>query len=80
MTASQHFARIIIEQVLTHGVPHYHLLNVNIPALPVEEIKGYKICRQARQARWQETFFERQDPHGRNYYWLTGDFVYADTR
>ena len=78
MEPTQHFARQIIEQMLTKGVPQYHLLNVNVPILPTEKIKGIRICRQALQSKWVESFDERQDPQGRNYYWLTGDFVTED--
>jgi 5'-nucleotidase len=49
------------------------LLNVNIPKLPLAEIKGMKVCRQA-EARWTEEFLENKDPIGRPYYWLTGKF------
>jgi 5'-nucleotidase len=49
------------------------LLNVNIPKLPLDEIKGMKVCRQA-EARWTEEFLENKDPFGRPYYWLTGKF------
>ena len=49
------------------------LLNVNIPKLPLSDIKGMKVCRQA-EARWTEEFQENKDPFGRPYYWLTGKF------
>ena len=48
-------------------------LNVNIPQLPPEEIKGIKICRQAK-AYWADNFDKRYDQFGKPYYWLTGDF------
>jgi len=54
------------------------LLNVNIPALPAEELKGIKLCRQA-DARWVEEFKEGKDPRGMKYYWLAGEFVNMDT-
>ena len=53
------------------------MLNVNIPKLLKEEIKGIKICRQAR-ARWEEEFDRRTNPQGRDYYWLTGKFISED--
>lgn len=53
------------------------VLNVNIPSIPVELLKGMKICRQA-YAKYVEDFVERLDPHGRHYYWLTGEFVNFD--
>ncbi|HWB61982.1 MAG TPA: 5'/3'-nucleotidase SurE, partial [Chitinophagales bacterium] len=65
------------EQVLKYGIPKHTLLNVNIPKLTLEEIKGMKICRQA-QAKWEEEYLERNDPMGRPYYWLTGKFVNYD--
>ena len=61
------------------GIPSigFSLLNVNIPKLPVREIKGVKICRQA-MAKWDEEFDERLDPNKRKYYWLTGKFINYD--
>jgi 5'-nucleotidase len=49
-------------------------LNVNIPKLTADQIKGIKVVRQAK-ANWVERFDERKDPYGRDYYWLTGEFV-----
>lgn len=71
------FARTIAEQVLQFGLPQATLLNVNIPAVNEDEIKGIKICRQA-VAKWEEEYDERFDPHGKKYYWLTGKFVNYD--
>ncbi|MEL7021243.1 MAG: 5'/3'-nucleotidase SurE [Bacteroidota bacterium] len=77
-SAAQHFARQIIQNILSKGMPGgCRLLNVNIPALPQESIKGIKVCRQA-EARWVEAFSESFDPLGRPYYWLTGEFVNED--
>ncbi|MCB9252784.1 MAG: 5'/3'-nucleotidase SurE [Flavobacteriales bacterium] len=75
--AAAHYAVKISEQVLKKGLEPGTLLNVNFPDLPLEEIKGLKICRQAR-AKWVEEFYEREDPYHRKYYWLTGKFVNKD--
>ena len=75
--AATHFARVISEQILKNGLPKSTLLNVNIPKLKQDEIKGIKICRQAI-AKWEEEYIQRQDPYGRDYYWLTGNFVNHD--
>ena len=40
-------------------------------------IKGIKIGRQAN-ALWVEKFDKRQSPMGRDYYWLTGEFIDGD--
>ncbi len=76
-TASRHYARIIVEQVLASPPEKHIVLNVNIPIAKPDEIKGLKICRQA-YAKYVEDFLERTDPHGRKYYWLTGEFVNFD--
>lgn len=48
-------------------------LNVNIPNVPLEKIRGIVPCRQ-NKGYWREEFEHRQDPRGRDYYWLTGYF------
>lgn len=63
----------VLEQKLPQGV----VLNVNIPKLKKEEIKGVKICRQAH-GNWVEDFDKRLSPQGEDYYWLTGKFVNLD--
>ncbi|MCE3226043.1 MAG: stationary phase survival protein SurE [Bacteroidetes bacterium] len=64
----------IISKALENKMPKGVCLNVNIPKLNEKEIKGVKVVRQSK-ANWVERFEERQDPYGRNYYWLTGEFV-----
>ncbi|MFL5774556.1 MAG: 5'/3'-nucleotidase SurE [Flavisolibacter sp.] len=76
-TASRKYARIIVEQMLKSPPDKHCVLNVNIPIATVDEIKGIKICRQA-YAKYEEDFIERNDPHNRKYYWLTGEFVNFD--
>src|SRR4028119_952935 len=76
-TAARKYARIIVEQMLQATPEKHTVLNVNIPIATPEEIKGIKICRQA-YAKYEEDFLERTDPHGRRYYWLTGEFVNFD--
>ena len=76
-TAAQVYAERIVRNMLNSGISNDALLNVNFPKLPLNEIKGLKICRQAN-ARWVEEFDERRDPNGKNYYWLTGKFVNKD--
>ncbi len=79
LSAAKEIARIVITTALRQRLAIGQLLNVNIPNLPLEEIKGIKTTRQA-MGRWVEEFEERADPHGRKYYWLTGKFLLQDTR
>lgn len=77
-TAAKKYARILVEHVLKSKQEDKHLcLNVNIPKGEDKLIRGIKICRQA-YAKYEEEFDERKDPHGRRYYWLTGEFVNFD--
>jgi 5'-nucleotidase len=71
------YAEIIAKKVLRDGLPTSTVLNVNIPKCLPEEIKGLKICRQAR-AKWEEDYDERNDPRGKRYFWLRGKFVNHD--
>lgn len=72
------FIKKIALNVLESGLPKGVVLNVNIPKLKKEEIKGIKICRQAK-ARWLEEFDRRESPQGRVYYWMTGKFINEET-
>jgi 5'-nucleotidase len=76
-SAAAHYARKLAHEVLRNGLPDCNLLNVNIPAVPMKEIKGIKVCRQA-EGNWIETFQEGKDPRGQRYYWLTGEFSHDD--
>lgn len=76
-SACKPFIQEIITYVLSNGLTNCKLLNVNIPMVNHEEIKGCLICRQS-EARWVERYVESEDPRGQKYYWLTGDFVNYD--
>lgn len=76
-TGAQHYARLLVQQVLGKQIDKHLCLNVNVPKAPLELLKGLKVCRQA-YAKYEEEFTERFDPHGRKYYWLTGEFVNFD--
>lgn len=74
MEASKYYAERIIGDVLRANPGVQTCLNVNIPDLPLDQIKGVRVVRQNR-GHWVEEFFARKDPRGREYYWLTGNFV-----
>ena len=73
-TQAERFVSQIIEDALQHKMPKGICLNVNIPNRVAAEIMGIKVVRQAK-GNWVERFEERKDPYGRDYYWLTGEFV-----
>jgi 5'-nucleotidase len=74
---TRNYIKKIIEAVLQNGLPKDIVLNVNFPKLNTDEIKGIKICRQAK-AKYVEKFDKRQSPFGKEYYWLAGEFECHD--
>ena len=75
--AIETFVKKITLEALEQGIPKNVVLNVNFPKLAQQDIKGIKICRQAK-ANWVEEFDKRTNPLGREYYWLTGTFINQD--
>ena len=67
------YIRIVMKKLASESLPPGICLNVNIPANRKDEIKGIKVCRQAK-GNWKEEFEKRKDPMGKTYYWLTGIF------
>jgi len=53
------------------------LLNVNIPNIPRENIRGIKITRVGN-GNWKDYYDKRQDPFGRDYYWFAGTYYYSN--
>jgi 5'-nucleotidase len=62
----------IVTKVIDHHIPVGVLLNVNIPYLPEDEIKGLRITRQGTRV-YHDRLDQRIDPRGRPYFWIGGD-------
>ncbi len=62
----------VTEKVLERGLPKGVLLNVNIPYLPAEQIKGFQITRQGKRV-YRDALDARIDPLGKPYYWIGGE-------
>ncbi len=71
------FARTLSATVMQKGLPKGTLLNVNVPAVPREEIKGVVVTRQGKSI-WNDEFEARRDPSNREYFWLKGDLLELD--
>lgn len=71
------FSRELIRFIMTHGLGEGAALNVNIPALPPEEIKGVAVARQG-VSQHVERFERRVDPRGNVYYWLSGETSFEE--
>ncbi len=65
-------AALVVEKWMKHGFAPEIVLNVNVPYLPFEEIKGYQITRTGLRI-YRDELVRRQDPRGRPYYWIGGE-------
>ena len=55
-------------------MPPFTALNINVPSVEREDLKGWRITRQSRR-RYKDYFEKRKDPYGNNYYWIFGEVV-----
>ncbi|MFH1909255.1 MAG: 5'/3'-nucleotidase SurE, partial [Chloroflexota bacterium] len=65
-------ARRVAAKVLAEGLPEGVLLNVNVPYLKENELKGLMVTRQGLRL-YRDTLERRLDPRGRPYYWIGGE-------
>jgi len=71
-TTAARVAAMVVEKWNQHGFSPEVVLNVNVPYLPFEEIKGYQITRTGLRI-YRDELVRRQDPRGRPYYWIGGE-------
>ena len=71
-------ARKLVSDLYGKTLPKGTLLNVNIPALPTEKIKGMKVTSLS-QSYWEDNYEHRVDPLGHDYYWFNGKYVVPDS-
>lgn len=67
----------LIKKIDVKKIPEFTTLNVNVPNVDFEEIKGLKVTRQSTR-RYEDYFEERKDPYGNSYYWMLGKIVEDD--
>jgi 5'-nucleotidase len=65
-------ARQVVQIWQECGLPAGILLNVNVPMLPGEQLKGFRVTRQGLRV-YRDRLDRRVDPRGRPYYWIGGD-------
>lgn len=72
------FAARLALLVAERGLPEGTLLNVNVPAVSENQIKGVVLTKQG-SSKWDDTFDVRRDPANREYFWLTGKMEVTDS-
>ncbi len=66
---AEHFTRAVIKKILGISLERGALLSVNIPNVPIEDVKGIRVATQG-QRKIVEKLERRLDPKGRPYYWI----------
>lgn len=72
-TAAQ-FARKLALMVVKEGLPQGTLLNVNVPNLPPEKIRGVQLTCLGKRI-YEDVVVEKVDPRGKKYYWIAGNRI-----
>lgn len=67
-----HAAGKVAQHVIENGLPSEILLNVNVPFLKDDEIRGFRLTRQGLRV-YHSRLDEGLDPRGRPFYWIAGD-------
>lgn len=67
------YGRKVIDWVLADGLKRGIYLNVNVPAIPIDQIRGIRMARQGL-GRWVREFDHRVTLRGKHYFWMVGDF------
>jgi 5'-nucleotidase len=76
-TGAQKVVQAVVASILQKGLPSGTCLNVNIPSVAADAIRGIKVCRGAH-AMWDDFFDKREDQFGNPYFWLSGKFGATD--
>ena len=71
------YAQRVARMVLKHRLPPKVLLNVNVPNLPLGEVKGVRFTRQG-DSGYDETFELHSDPRSVPYYMRVGSYRVSD--
>jgi len=67
-------AQAVVNFIMDKGLRDGTALNVNVPGIPPEQVKGIVFARQG-VSRFEERFERRSDPRGNTYYWLAGETI-----
>ena len=68
--AAQEWAERVLAPLLTFDAAPGSLINVNFPALPPEDVRGIRVCRQGIRDYGRLRIVQRRDPRGYDYYWF----------
>lgn len=64
-----HYAALLVKGMMVHPLPADQILNVNVPDLPLDQIKGIRVTRLGNRHR-AESVICTEDPRGQPIYWI----------
>jgi 5'-nucleotidase len=64
-----HFCKVILSKLQQYGLKEAQVININVPDLPIEQIKGIKLTRLGSRHR-AEAMLKQRDPRGKDIYWI----------
>lgn len=64
-----HYVNKLVKHLMAHPLSRRIILNVNVPDIPVEEVKGIKVTRLGYRHR-AEKMIPSEDPRGKTIYWV----------
>lgn len=70
--AAGRIAHDLVRSLLARGMPRGGCLNVNIPPLPYDRIRGMRVARLGKRV-FRDVVVEKRDPRGKSYYWIGGE-------
>ena len=62
----------MMSHLVRAGIPAGKCMNVNIPSVPWEDIRGVRATRLGTRV-FRDVVVEKTDPRGKNYYWIGGE-------
>src|SRR5258708_21956233 len=68
--AAEAWAERVLAPLLEFETAPRTLINVNFPAIPPDEVKGIRVCRQGLRDYGRLRIVQRTDPRGYDYYWF----------
>ncbi|MCA9977987.1 MAG: 5'/3'-nucleotidase SurE, partial [Anaerolineales bacterium] len=70
--AAAKVARFVVRTLLDKELPRGVFLNINVPYIPADQLKGIRLTRQGLRV-YRDRLDRRTDPRGNDYYWIGGD-------
>ena len=64
-------ATTVARNILEHGLSPGELINVNVPAVPLDAFDGVEVTRLGKRV-YQDQLIQRVDPRGIPYFWIGG--------